>query len=147
MNDANESAPPDWLEQIDHTADIGIVVRAENLQELFERAAWGMFSVITDVPNVRANDRERITVRAEDRADLLLRWLSELNFRHIIDHRLFSRFRIQSLSDQELTAELQGEKIDLDRHTIYTEIKAVTFHGLSIEQNQRGWQARIIFDM
>ena len=145
---ADHSAPtPEWLEQIDHTADIGIVVRADSLGDLFARAAWGMFSVITDLKDVHLVDHEEITVDAEDKVGLLLRWLSDLNFRHITGHRLYGGFQIKRISERELTAEILGEKIDLARHTIYTEIKAVTFHGLSIEQKGTGWEARIIFDM
>lgn len=146
MNETGESALPEWLEQIDHTADIGIVVRADNLKQLFERAAWGMFSVITDLP-VRVQDRESIRVAAEERAGLMLQWLSELNFRHITGHKLYGQFEIVSISETELTAEAGSEKIDPERHTIYTEIKAVTFHGLSVEQNNGRWEARVIFDM
>ncbi|MCL6554479.1 MAG: archease, partial [Firmicutes bacterium] len=39
-------------EVIDHTADVGIVVRAASLPELFETAAEGMFSFIVDPAGV-----------------------------------------------------------------------------------------------
>ena len=54
---------------------------------------------------------------------------------------------MERLSDRKLQASVLGEKVDLERHTIYTEIKAVTFHGLSIEQRESGWEATVIFDM
>lgn len=147
MEGAENAAPPDWLEQIDHTADVGIVVRAENLEDLFARAGWGMFSVITDMGDVRLPKEVGVRIEAEDKEELLLRWLSELNFLHITRHELYARFEIKSLSERELRASAFGEGVDLERHTIYTEIKAVTFHGLSIKQMEAGWEARVIFDM
>jgi SHS2 domain-containing protein len=138
---------PEWLEQIDHTGDVGIVVRGANLEELFARAAWGMFAVITDMAVVEPRDTTAIEVAATDRAALLQRWLSELNFRHATGYRLFCRFKIRELSDERLAADAMGEPIDPDRHSIFAEIKAVTFHELSVEQVGGHWQARIIFDI
>jgi len=37
--------------------------------------------------------------------------------------------------------------VDLSRHLVYTEIKAVTFHGLQIEPTASGWKAQVIFDL
>ena len=147
--DAPESScqPPDWLQPLDHTADAGIVVSADSLEELFARAAWGMFSIITDVPTVRNQSVERVSVTATDRDGLLLAWLSELNFRHATRHQVFGCFKIIELSEKKLIAEVSGEKIAPDRHTIYTEIKAVTFHGLQLEERDGGWRAQIIFDL
>jgi SHS2 domain-containing protein len=77
----------------------------------------------------------------------MVRWLAELNFRHVTRHELYCQFNVQGWNDQQLTAEVAGERVDTARHTLYTEIKAVTFHGLRIEQAGAGWQAQIIFDL
>jgi SHS2 domain-containing protein len=82
----NEPSPEEpasgavWLEPLDHTADCGIIVRARDMKELFVRAAWGMFSIITDMEAVKPARSETIVVIAPDREALLVRWLSELNF-------------------------------------------------------------------
>lgn len=147
MADSPSSGSPPWLTFLDHTADLGLVVTAPDLPTLFARAAWGMFAVITDVATVRAEGRLRVVVEAEDRAALLVRWLSELNFLHVTRHWLLSRFEIGEFSDTRLVAEVAGEPIDRSRHVIHTEIKAVTFHGLSIDPAADGWRAQIIFDL
>jgi SHS2 domain-containing protein len=147
MADGPSSNSPPWLTFIDHTADVGIVVSAPDLPTLFARAAWGMFAVITDVPGVRAQTALRVAVEAEDRAALLVRWLSELNFLHVTQHWLLSRFEIGDFCDTRLVAVVAGESIDRSRHVVHTEIKAVTFHGLSIESAGGGWRAQIIFDL
>ncbi len=162
--------PPTWLELLDHTADTGILVTAPDLPTLFARAAWGMFSVITDPAAVQPAEVEEIELYAEDLPALLVRWLSELNFRHVTRHRLYARFTIRTLrapspvgppSSQPgaappparsspagfLQAEARGEPIVPGRHPIYTEIKAVTFHGLEVTEIDGGWRAQIIFDL
>lgn len=142
---AGVAAP--WLQPLDHTADRGIIVRAGDLRELFARAAWGMFSIITDMDAVKPAQAEAMVVTAPDREALLVRWLSELNFQHATRHQVFSRFDIRELRDDRLVAEVGGEKIVPERHTIHTEIKAVTFHGLRLERVAAGWKAEIIFDL
>ena len=138
---------PEWLDYIDHTGDAGILLRAENLRQLFERAAWAMFSVLTNVAEIRLEEETRIQVEANDLPALMLAWLSELNYRHVTEHRLFGKFEVSVISDQMVIAEVSGETINLDRHTIFTEIKAVTFHGLRLEKSDNGWEAQIIFDL
>jgi SHS2 domain-containing protein len=74
-------------------------------------------------------------------------WLSDLNYRHVTEHRIFSEFKVVTLIEQHLEAEVSGEVFDPMRHTIHTEIKAVTFHDLHLERDERGWKAQIIFDL
>jgi SHS2 domain-containing protein len=94
----------------------GIVVHAEDLKELFARAAWGMFSVITDVNAVKPAEKTRISVEASDRHALMVNWLSELNYRHVTEHRLFCRFDVSTVTEQRLEAEVHGEKTDHERN-------------------------------
>ena len=71
-------------EVFDHTADIGLRVRAATLDELFRDAGIGFFSLI--VPNldeVRAASRtliSRIAARDGEYDFLLFDWLNELLF-------------------------------------------------------------------
>jgi SHS2 domain-containing protein len=72
-----EHKTPEWLKFVDHTADAGIAVEAPDLAQLFERAAWGTFSVTTDVAAARPTETSRISIDAPDRVALLVRWLSD----------------------------------------------------------------------
>lgn len=138
---------PPWLEEIDHTADAGFRVRAPTRGQLFERAALGMFALLTDLDRVAPRDERTVTVAGSDTDDLLVRWLSELNYLHVTEHVLFSEFAVDRLEDERLEAGVRGEPIDADRHTVYTEIKAVTYHQLSVERTEEGWTVQVIFDL
>lgn len=170
---AGEFAPaetPPWLTPLDHTADTGLIVTAPDLPTLFSRAAWGMFSVITDLAAVQPALTETVELGADDLPGLLVRWLSELNFRHSTTHRLYARFEVRELGASDsvetgtapppgagtraprdapwrLQAEVSGEPIVPGRHTVFTEIKAVTFHSLELAKVDGGWRAQIIFDL
>lgn len=140
-------ANPPWLESLDHTADAGFALTAPDLPRLFERAAWGMFSLICDLSAVRSTRETTIEVEADDEPAMLVRWLSELNFHHVTEHQLYRTFVVTELTERRLRALAGGEPIDPGRHTVYTEIKAVTFHGLEVRQAADGWHARVIFDL
>jgi len=142
---------PSWLHEIDHTGDVGLRVRADTLPQLFERAATGTFHVLTDLSDVHPSETTSLTVRGRDREALLLRWLSELNYRHTVDRRLYADFAVSSIraanGEWVLDATVRGEPIDSARHVVYTEIKAVTFHGLEIQRTDDGWVVQVIFDI
>jgi SHS2 domain-containing protein len=140
------STPP-WLEEIDHTADVGIVVHAQSLPELYARAAWGLFHTIADLSSVAARETVTVTVTGPDPAGLMVHWLSELNYRFQTRHTLFAAFCVSDVSDRRLTARVSGEPMDPAHHTIHTEIKAVTYHGIRIAHDGNAWSARIIFDV
>jgi SHS2 domain-containing protein len=138
---------PRWLERLDHTADERVRVTASDQAQLFERAAWAMFDVLTDVPAVEPREELDVRVEADDVEALLVRWLSELNYLHLTGHMLFSRFRVTEVTDRELTARVGGEHIDPARHVVKTEIKAVTFHALRVAQEAGAWTAEVLFDL
>jgi len=142
---------PDWFREIDHTGDIGIQVTASTLPQLFERAAAGTVRVLTDPNTIRPTDATAITVDGHDLEALMVRWLSELNYRHTVDHVLYGAFEVGSIDETDesltLTATVRGEPIDPDRHPVYTEIKAITFHGLDVHRTDDGWAVQVIFDM
>ncbi|MFB6249504.1 MAG: archease [Salinibacter sp.] len=145
------SRTPSWLQQIDHTGDLGLRVTADTLPRLFERAAEGTFRVLTDLGDVRPAVASTVTVRAPDREALVVRWLSELNFRHAAHRRLYGAFAVSSVEAQGdewvLEATVRGEPIDPERHVVHTEIKAVTFHGLEVQETEAGWTVQVIFDL
>jgi SHS2 domain-containing protein len=146
MKDNNDTRG-ERVAQFDHTGDLGIEVTAGTLARLFELAAQGMFGLLTDVATIRDSKSVHIQVEASDRAALMVRWLSELNFVHLTEGLLFARFDLESIDDYHLDAVAWGEPFDPGRHPMHTEIKAVTFHDLLVEERNGGWHARIIFDI
>ena len=88
---------PPWLREIDHTGDIGIAVTAPSIAGLFERAAIGTFHVLTDLSTVRPTETSSVQVEGRDVNALMVRWLSELNYRHTVDRVLFAEFEVDAL--------------------------------------------------
>ncbi len=138
---------PSWLTELDHTGDAAFEIRARTLPELFERAATALFGYLTDLSLVRPLQSEAVVLSARDLPALLVVWLSELNYRHVTGGMVFSAFRVGFPEDLHIEAQAFGEAFDANRHALYTEIKAITYHGLSVNQTAEGWAASIIVDL
>lgn len=132
---------------IEHTADIGIEVKADSLEELFEGAALAMFSLIVDPDEVAPAHERRISLEAGDREELMFMWLNELLFILDSEEMLFSRFEVESLEGGRLEAVVTGEELDLTRHHPQEEIKAATYHEMEVARKNGRWVARVIFDV
>lgn len=134
------------FELLEHTADTGIIAFGETLARAFELAAEGMFSIITDIDTVAADERRDISITAADRESLLIGWLNELIFLFDTENRLFSKFEITEMDDRSLKAELFGEKVDTTRHTLKTGIKAATWHMLKVTEGNP-CRVQVLFDI
>jgi len=135
------------FEILDHTADIGIIVHAENLKALFENAGEAFFHLITDLRKVKRRVERRVSIRGESLDRLMVDWLSELLYLHDVENLLFKGFKVDSVGEDGLKAIVKGEPFQEGVHVIKTEVKAVTYHQIEVRQEKRGWRAQVILDL
>ena len=134
-------------ETFEHTADLGLRVRAADLQSLFAEAARGLFSIIVaDLDAVRPLETVSLHVEGETSELLLFDWLNELLYIYETRRLLLAEFDIR-LGPTGLTATARGEPIDPSRHTLDHEVKAITYHALKLERDADGWLAEVILDI
>ena len=117
------------------------------MKQVFANAARGLFSIITELDSVAVTEKRVIQITAPDHEALLVNWLDELIYLFEAKGMLFNRFEITAISNTELRAEAFGEKINLVRHKLKTQVKAATYHMLKIEQIEDGYRAQVIFDV
>ena len=135
-------------ETFDHTADVGLRIRAADLDTLFAEAARAMFSVMAgDLKAVRRAEEVRITLAADDIDALLRDWLGELLYTFHVRKLVFADFTVSVSHEQGLQGTARGEPMDAARHRLDVEIKAVTWHGLKVERSGDGWLAEVIVDI
>jgi len=132
---------------IDHTADIGIRVIGATLTDLFSEAGRAMFDQITDRNLLSGANRRQMEVTGIDRTDLLANFLRELLCFWTIDACLVKEIDILYINDERLTAEIDFDEYTPETQEILKDIKAVTYHGLSVDETDAGWEASIIFDV
>lgn len=139
-------------EILPHTADVRVHAAASTLGGLFRDAMRGMFAVMRPRAAARkdakqnAEEREiRRTIRARssDREALLVDFLSEAlrigdEYREAYDDAAFAL-----LTDTALDATVSGFR----RESVGIQVKAVTYHGLKIEERNGAFEAVIVFDI
>lgn len=138
----------------DHTADIGVEICGRTKKELFVHAAEALFDILiekngwenqaTDWTKLRRKIR---TLDGADVEDLLINFLRELLYLFngagwVVDHCIMAE-----CGNKRLVVQLSVEPYNKKKHLIRTEIKAVTYHGLSVTKTKAGWKARVVFDV
>ena len=131
----------------EHTADLGLRARADELNQLFADAAAGLFSIVVpDLTTVRPTESVELKVASDDLDLLLFDWLNDLLYIYETQRLLLSRFEVR-VEQTSLKATAWGEPIDPARHVLDHEVKAITYHGLKVEREDGGWIAEVIVDI
>jgi len=127
---------------IDHTADLGIIVRAPDMSALYTEAARALVEIMG--AQAKRSEREiTLAIEGYDREDLLIRWLEEIRYHIESLGAGIARLTIDTLSAERLNARIA---IGRRKAPLRTGIKAVTYHGLEIVQVDNIFQTTIIFD-
>jgi SHS2 domain-containing protein len=164
-------APPRY-EILEHTADIGLRAFGQSLEELFENAAWGLAEILdvdraaratgaaavdaatpTRSPTARSRGApvgyaprpQRITLEALDIEALLVDWLNELILRTEEGKACLVSVQLDRVGDDGLQAEIH--LADCDPLPDGTDLKAATYHQLSVRRTEKSWEAIAYFDV
>ena len=133
-------------ELIEHTADVGLVVWAPSLGELFAEAAVAVVAVMGS-PTSRTVTATDVALEAPDLEALLVDWLSEVLFRFearelvpvgVRVHISEQPWRVDAVIDGVSAKGFQQEG---------PAVKAVTYHGLEVKQMPAGHEARVYLDV
>jgi SHS2 domain-containing protein len=134
-------------ETFEHTADLGLRIQADDLNKLFEEAGQALFAaIVEDLSTVEARQSLDIRLASDDLEYLLFDWLKELLYNFDVEHLLLGRFKAE-VTGSSLVASAWGEPMNLERHAMLHEVKAITYHGLRVEQTTSGWLAEVIVDI
>jgi SHS2 domain-containing protein len=133
------------FEEISHTADIKIRVRAPTLEDLFSETFNALMQVMYGTERSGGIIKE-IKVESPDNESLLLDFLSDVLFVSEVESLVFFNTSI-SIHGSRLTAELSGEPFDPIRHAGGSEVKGISYSGLSIIHDANGYMLDIIFDV
>lgn len=136
------AAAPCWQE-LQHTADWAIAVRAASQRQLFAHAAAAMYALQDADPARPIVLARTIQAEADAPADLLVAWLNRLLLRQELGGEMYTRFEIHAISPRGVLGVAYGYR----GAPTHTAIKAVTYHDLSVEESGDGWTARVTFDV
>ena len=131
----------EWLE---HPADIKIRSFGKSLPELFSNSALGMMAFLygKDIEKIEVTEVKKIEIQADDLESLLVDWLSELLYLSNTTYRAYTKYDFKKLNKKELLAEVSSARAEAQ-----DDIKAVTYHDLSIKKNKAVYEAVIVYDI
>lgn len=131
----------------DHTADLGMEIYGGTAGDLFSNAAFAVFDTITDLSQVRSRETRNIVVEGSGWEDLLVNFLREVLYLFNGEGFLSKECVIQAIGEGYCEGMISGERFDPSRHRIHKEIKAVTYHQVTVRKTPEYWMGRVIFDV
>ena len=138
---------PPLFREIEHTGDTGIEVDAPTRAQLFARAALAMARLMVDEEGIERRERRQVEARGADDAETMHDMLAAALNLFLIDGFIWCDASAEERGEGVVLT-LEGERLDRKRHELLGEIKAVTYHQLSVTRTPAGaWRARIIFDI
>jgi SHS2 domain-containing protein len=133
-------------EELDHTADVALLVRGRDLAELFVNAAVGMAHQLAELTSVSGTVEHEIDLTEGDVETLLVSWLSELLYLGECDGAaevVFAEFDVHDVGPHRIRAAVRGGRaVEYRRY-----IKAVTFSELAVRRTAHGYETVIVFDV
>ncbi|MFW9936284.1 MAG: archease [Candidatus Thorarchaeota archaeon] len=136
----------------EHTADVQVKSWGSTLEEAFSQTAYSLMATISPrLENITPSIEKRISIKAEDKEALLFDFLSEFLFIFDVEELIFcyiNVLKIKRLNEKyELEAIIKGEKFDKQKHEIGTEVKAITYSYMSIEEKKKEIEINVVFDI
>ncbi|MFL6193674.1 MAG: archease [Thermoanaerobaculia bacterium] len=129
---------------VDHTSEVQLQVTAESPAVLAVEAgrALGLL-LLRGVAAEPAGEARILEVASADREALLVDWLNEILFAAEVDLWVVVEVEILEISEDHLKARAWGAAVEEPP----SNVKAATFHGLRVEEDEDGWHAEVIFDV
>ncbi|MFX1568711.1 MAG: archease [Promethearchaeota archaeon] len=137
---------------LDHTADVSVEAQGKDLEEAFEQTAYSLMETITpSFIKIPPEITKNIIIEAEDKEALLFDFLTEFLYLFDVEELIFSKIKIHQIkyesSKYHLAADIKGAKFNKNTHEIGTEVKAITYSFMNIEEKKKGVKINIVFDI
>ncbi len=134
-------------QMLEHTTDVAVQVTGKTLAGVFTSGLEAMNRILAPglchSPST-ADCCMELALKAPDPTALLVDFLSECLALTYIHKVLFCYVHFEQLEPTKLRARLHGNRF----RSLENEIKAVTFHGAELRQDQEGmWGTPLLFDL
>ena len=138
----------------DHTADIQVHGWGASLPSAFAAAALGMVHYMTPLDGVdvsHAGDKHTraIRVAGHDAQSALYAFLDDVLFAFVADGFVCAAFDGVAVDRDAwtVTARARGEPFDAARHVAGTEVKAITYSAMAIDEGEGAADVHVIVDI
>ena len=132
------------------TADIGIEVVSNSIEDAFINSALATMNLVTDVEKMDTTINKEVQITSEDLYALLYDWITEVIMLMNCDFFIASKYDLNiSESDDKyiLKAILYGDIYDTNKYNYKTEVKAITYHLMQIDNIDDNYHVKFIVDI
>jgi SHS2 domain-containing protein len=135
---------------LNHLSDTFIESYGKTMEEAFENAALALMDTMVRIEKIHLKIEDQIEVTGFDLNSLLYNWLESVLIKVTAENKVYSSFRVNILRNKGnfiLNAILKGEYLEPSKHRPDVEVKAVTYHLMSIKKKSRGVVLRFLLDI
>ncbi len=142
-------------EELEHPADLFLVIRGGDLDGLFENALYALYSKVADISDVAGTDSLVIEIGGASREEALRALLAEVLYRFDTTGFIAHGAKVEVTApppaaggpgEVAVVARMRGGVLSHPRDRLL-EIKAVTYHRLSVIEDDGRWSATVLFDV
>lgn len=134
-------------EELDHTADAGVLVRGHSKEETLGRLVLAYADLVTGGAPLASGSDQVIEVEAGDLAGMAVDVLRELLFRFETERWVPESCEVALLDPERGARVVVGTgAYDPVAHANGLVLKAVTLHAARFEPEAGGWVAAVVFD-
>ena len=132
---------------VEHTADVGVLATGDTFGEALSFLARGAISLMLEPGEFQARDVVTVEVEATDAEALAVDWLNELLYLYEAEGFVPVDVSVETTEDgSKLTAQCRGERVNTAARELVTEVKAATYHGVSVRHDGE-WRVQVILDV
>jgi len=110
-----------------------------------------MATITPDLSKISQEIEKQIEIESEDKYALCFDFLSEFLYIFDVEELVFSNIIVKTIEKTndkfKLEAIVYGEIFDKKKHEIGTEVKAITYSFMNIEQKKNKVEIDIVFDI
>lgn len=132
---------------LEHPADTGVESWGRSFGEALAASVDGLIAILVDPSTIQSAITRPIDITSTDRESLVVRTLSEVLYCFDGEGFVPSRLIVDSCTDRSLKGKLVGEHLRIGKHRLRTDVKAATYHQLSVRNVQDGVRLRVFFDI
>ena len=129
-------------EFLEHPSELKIRSFGKDLSEVFVNSALAMMEFLFGKVAKDNIQHERLQIEADNLESLLVDWLADILYLSSSKKRIYLDYKVLEFSDNKIVANIGSQKA-----LAKDDIKAVTYHELSISKQNGLWQATVVYDI
>lgn len=137
-------------------ADSIIEAYGKSMEDAFENSALALVNTMFDINQVQIVKQKELSAQGHDLQSLLYDFLEKVIILVSLEGFVAAAFKVgisENVGNDDiersysLRAIAKGEDVDFNKHSYKVEVKAITYHEMSIVQEEEGVKIRFLIDL